>query len=99
MLPDSAADYPRVLLITDRCSTRAYASSTGYKVSTQGNKGGAGAAIRFPHRDPMDSKRHNDTCEGGACFDTPGNSAHELNPFFLGKYFGVGSSVDCGNSV
>jgi hypothetical protein len=99
VLPDSAADYPRVLIITDRCSTRAFASSSGYKVTTQGNKGGAGAAIRFPHRDPMDTKRHNDTCEGGACFDTPGNIAHELNHFFLGKYFGVGSSVDCGDSV
>lgn len=99
VLPDSAADYPRVLLITDRCADRAWASSSGFKVTTQGNKGDAGAVIRFPHRNPMDSKRHNDTCEGGACFDTPGNIAHELNHFFLGKYFGVKSSVDCGNSV
>ncbi len=99
VLPDSAADYPRVLIITDRCSTRAYAKSSGYKVTTQGNKGKAGAAIRFPHRNPNDTKRHNDTCEGGACFDTPGNIAHELNHFFLGRYFGVSSSVDCDDSV
>lgn len=99
VLPDSAAHYHRVVLITGRCDTRAWASSSGFKVTTQGNKGWAGAAIRFPHRGPTDVKRHNDTCEGGACFDTPGNIAHELNHFFLGKYFGVGSSVDCGNSV
>ena len=98
VLPDSAADYPRVLIITDMCRTRARATGS-YQVTTDGNKGEGGNAILVPHRTPTGPEVHNDTCEGGACFDTPGNIAHELNHFFLSRYFGVGSSVDCGNKV
>lgn len=97
VLPDSGNDYPRVLIITDICNTRAWCGGN-FAVNTESDKGEGGTVIRIPHRPPADVKRHNDSCEGGACYDTPSNIAHELNHFFLGTYFGVSSGTDCGKS-
>jgi hypothetical protein len=99
VLPDSAADYTKVLIITDMCRSRARATGNGYQVTTEGNKGEGGRAILIPHRNPAGPEVHNDTCEGGACFDTPGNIAHELNHFFLAAYFGVSSGTDCSKAL
>lgn len=99
VLPDSANDYTRVLIITDQCRSRARATESGYKVTTQGNKGEEGHAVLIPHRNPTGPEKHNDTCEGGACFDTPGNIAHELNHFFLFGYFGFRTGTDCDKGI
>ena len=97
VLPDSASDFPRVLIIVQQCRTRARATG-GYKVTTQGDKGEGGDAILIPHRNPSGPERHNDTCEGGACYDAPSNIGHELNHFFLSRYFGYASGTDCAKS-
>ena len=55
VLPGSASNYTRVLIITNACTDdRSYYTST-YEVTTDSNKGERGSVIRLGHRDPADS--------------------------------------------
>lgn len=97
VLPDSASDFPRVLLVSDACRSGSVHNST-FAITTDDNKGEGGNVIRLAHRDPGGSSNHNASCEGGGCFDNPSNLHHELNHFFLSRYYGFGSDLDCGGS-
>jgi hypothetical protein len=97
VLPNSASDYPRVLMISDACRSGSVHNSS-FSVTTDANKGEGTNVIRLAHRDPSGSSNHNKSCEGNGCFDNPSNIHHELNHFFLKRYYGVGSDLDCGSS-
>jgi hypothetical protein len=95
VLPSSAANYPRVLMITDACRSGSVHNSS-YSVTTDDNKGEGTNVIRLAHRDPAGASNHNAACESGGCFDNPSNIHHEMNHFFMKRYYGVGSDLDCG---
>lgn len=95
VLPSSASNFPRVLIITDACRSGSVHNSS-YQVTTDDNKGEGTNVIRLAHRDPGGSSNHNAACEGGGCFDNPSNLHHEMNHFFLKRYYSVGSDLDCG---
>jgi hypothetical protein len=95
VLPGSASNYKRVLIIANACRSGSVHNSS-YKVTTESNKGEGGPVIRLAHRNPANASNHNAACQGGGCFDNPSNLAHELNHFFLKAYYGVGSDLDCG---
>lgn len=97
VLPGSASDYPRVLIITDACRTGSVHNSS-YAVTTEDDKGEGTNVIRLAHRNPSGTSNHNAACQGGGCFDNPSNLQHELNHFFLKRYYGVGSDLDCGSA-
>ncbi|MDJ0864683.1 MAG: hypothetical protein QNK03_01150 [Myxococcota bacterium] len=97
VLPSSASNFPRVLIITDACRSGSVHNSS-YDVTTDDNKGEGTNVIRLAHRNPGGSSNHNAGCQGGGCFDNPSNIAHELNHFYLKRYYGVGSGLDCGSS-
>jgi hypothetical protein len=97
VLPGSANDYARVLIITDACRAGSVHNSS-YQVTTEDNKGEGTNVIRLAHRNPGGSSNHNAACEGGGCFDNPSNLQHELNHFYLKRYYGVDSDLDCGAS-
>lgn len=97
VLPNSASNYPRVLMITDACRSGSVHNSS-FAVTTDGNKGEGTNVIRLAHRNPSGSSNHNASCQGGGCFDNPSNIHHEMNHFFLKRYYGVGSDLDCGSS-
>ena len=94
VLPDSANDYPRVLIVTDACRAGSVHNSS-YAVTTDGDKGEGTNVIRLAHRNPGGSSTNNAACEGGGCFDNPSNLQHEMNHFFLKRYYDVGSDLDC----
>lgn len=98
VLPGSASNYPRVLMITDACRSGSVHNSS-YDVTTEDNKGEGTNVIRLAHRNPAGSSNHNAACEGGGCFDNPSNIQHEMNHFFLKRYYDVGSDLDCGSAV
>lgn len=97
VLPSGAANYHRVLIITDACRSGSVHNSS-YQVTTDDDKGERTNVIRLAHRNPAGPSNHNAGCQGGACFDNPSNIAHELNHFFLKRYYGVGSDLDCGSA-
>ncbi|MBX3300907.1 MAG: hypothetical protein KF693_01700 [Nitrospira sp.] len=97
VLPGSANNYPRVLIITDACRDGSVHNST-YKVTTEDDKGEGTNVIRLAHRNPSGNSNHNAACEGGGCFDNPSNLQHELTHFFLKRYYDVGSDLDCGSA-
>jgi hypothetical protein len=97
VLPGSSSSYPRVLMISDACRSGSVHNSS-YAVTTDDNKGEGTNVIRLAHRDPSGSSNHNSSCQGNGCFDNPSNMHHELNHFFLNRYYGVGSDLDCGSS-
>ena len=95
VLPASASDFPRVLIVTDACRSGSVHNAS-YAVTTDDNKGEGTNVIRLAHRNPAAGSNHNAACEGGGCFDNPSNLHHEMNHFFLNRYYGVGSDLDCG---
>jgi hypothetical protein len=97
VLPSSASNFPRVLIITDSCRSGSVHNST-YQVTTDDNKGEGTNVIRLAHRNPSGPSNHNAACEGGGCFDNPSNLHHEMNHFFLKRYYNVGSDLDCGSA-
>ena len=97
VLPSSASNFHRVLIITDACRSGSVHNSS-YSVTTDDNKGEGTNVIRLAHGDPAGSSNHNAACQGGGCFDNPSNLHHELNHFYLKRYYGVGSDLDCGSS-
>jgi hypothetical protein len=94
VLPDSAADFPRVLIISDACRSGSVHNAS-FAVTTEDNKGEGTNVIRLAHRNPGAGSNHNASCEGGGCFDNPSNLHHEMNHFFLRRYYDVGSDLDC----
>ena len=92
VLPNSASNYPRVLIITNACRDGSVHNSS-YSVTTDDNKGEGGNVIRLAHR--FGSSNHNKACESGGCVDNPSNIHHELNHFYLKRYYDVGSDLDC----
>lgn len=97
VLPGSASDYPRVLLIADACRSGSVHNAS-FSVSTDDDKGEGTNVIRLAHRNPAGASNHNASCEGGGCFDNPSNLHHELNHFFLRRYYEFGSDLDCGGA-
>ena len=97
VLPGSGADYPRVLMITDACRSGSIHNSS-FDVTTDDDKGEGTNVIRIAHRNPAGPSNHNAACEGGGCFDNPSNLHHEMNHFFLKRYYDVGSDLDCGGA-
>lgn len=95
VLPDSASDFARVLIVADACRSGSVHNSS-YDITTEDNKGEGTNVIRLAHRNPSGSSNHNAACEGGGCFDNPSNLHHEMNHFFLKRYYDVGSDLDCG---
>lgn len=98
VLPGSASDYPRVLIISDACENRSWYNSV-FAVTTDDDKGEGGDVIRLAHNNPAGPSDNNAACQGGGCFDNPGNLHHELNHFYLNRYHDVGSDLDCGSAV
>lgn len=94
VLPDSAADFPRVLIISDACRAGSVHNAS-FAVTTDDNKGEGTNVIRLAHRNPGAGSNHNASCEAGGCFDNPSNLHHEMNHFFLRRYYDVGSDLDC----
>lgn len=92
VLPGSANNYPRVLIITNACRSGSVHNSS-YAVTTEDNKGEGTNVIRLAHR--FGSSNHNKACESGGCVDNPSNIHHELNHFYLKRYHDVGSDLDC----
>ena len=97
VLPGSASDYPRVLMISDACRSGSVHNAS-FAVTTDDNKGEGTNVIRIAHRNPAGPSNHNAACEGGGCFDNPSNLHHEMNHFFLKRYYDVGSDLDCGGA-
>ncbi|HEY3177740.1 MAG TPA: hypothetical protein VGL25_02535 [Casimicrobiaceae bacterium] len=97
VLPGSANDYSRVLMITDACRSGSVHNAS-FAVTTEDDKGEGTNVIRIAHRNPAGSANHNAACEGGGCFDNPSNLHHEMNHFFLKRYYDVGSDLDCGGA-
>lgn len=95
VLPDSASDFPRVLIVTDTCRSGSVHNAS-LDVTTEDDKGEGTNVIRLAHRNPAGSANHNAACEGGGCFDNPSNLHHEMNHFFLRRYYDFGSDLDCG---
>lgn len=95
VLPDSAGDFPRVLIVTDTCRSGSIHNSV-FDVTTEDDKGEGTNVIRLAHRNPTGNATHNAACEGGGCFDNPSNLHHEMNHFFLKRYYDFGSDLDCG---
>ena len=94
VLPDSASDFPRVLMISDACRSGS-AHNSSFAVTTDDDKGEGTDVIRIAHRNPAGPANHNFACEGGGCFDNPSNLHHEMNHFYLSRYYGFGSDLDC----
>lgn len=94
VLPASARDYPRVLVVSNNCQTRS-SHSASFEISTDDDKGEGTNVIRLAHRNPSGSSTHNAACEAGGCFDNPSNLHHEMNHFFLRRYYDFGSDLDC----
>jgi hypothetical protein len=97
VLPGAASNYPRVLMITDACRSGSVHNSS-YRVTTEDEKGEGTNVIQVAHRNPTGSSGHNWACQGGGCFDNPSNLQHEMNHFYLKRYYEVGSDLDCGGA-
>ncbi|SER18713.1 hypothetical protein SAMN04244573_03050 [Azotobacter beijerinckii] len=99
VLPSSASDYPRVLIISNACTeeNRSWYNAA-FAVTTDDDKGEGGGVIRLAHKDPAGSSDSNAGCQGGGCFVNPSELHHELNHFYLRRYHAVDSDLDCGGS-
>ncbi len=95
-LPSNAANFDRVLIVTNACQSGS-SHSRNLSMTTVGGKGQGINVIRLANR--SGSSTHNAACESGHCFDNPNNIAHELNHFFLWEYFDVSSDLDCDAGV
>lgn len=98
LLPSSASDYPKVLVVTNSCRSGSV-HHDNYAITTENNKGEGTNVIRLAHRTPSASSNRNASCEDGSCFDNPSNLHHELNHFYMKRYLGVGSNIDCSGGV
>ena len=97
VLPASADDFPRVLMISDACRSGSVHNAS-FAVTTEDDKGEGTNVIRIAHRNPAGPSNDNAACEAGGCFDNPSNLHHEMNHFFLKRYYDVGSDLDCGGA-
>jgi hypothetical protein len=107
-LPNNAADYPRVLLITNSCNSGVGVHNSSFSVSTYQNIGESTNTIRFPERCRSSNgscstsnysnsnSDHLYTFEGNAGYPAPGVIHHELNHFVMKRYMGIESGKDCG---
>ena len=108
MLPSSASNYPRLLMITNACiDDIGYANSAGLEVSTQHNEGEASRKVRIadmcrqatPAAPPatMRTARAATTrrATARAAWRRPASSTTRSTTTSLAQFFGVGSSLDC----
>jgi len=77
VLPGSASDYPKVLMITNACRSGSVHNSS-FSVTTEDNKGEGTNVIRLAHRNPA-----------GPSFGTLGTAVPHA---FWHNYYGVGYS-------
>lgn len=111
VLPSSAADYPRLLMVTNACiDDIGYASGSSLAVTVQHNEGENARKVRIADMcragnagcsasDYADGKGgHYASCDGTGCMATPSIIHHEINHYILSQFFGVGSSLDCSTS-
>lgn len=103
VLPSSAANYPRVLIVNNACLAFAGLHSSSFGVTTLGDVGEGTNVVRLPHlcrRGNPDctptGSSHTASCEGDGCYSSAGLIHHELNHFVMKRYFGIGSGIDCG---
>jgi len=108
VLPASASDYDRALFIANACIDDVGLANSSFAVTTQHNEGEGDYKLRLvdgcrsgnANCDSSDyapsNSNHYITCEGNGCNPAPSVVHHEIIHFILGKYFGVGSSLDCG---
>jgi hypothetical protein len=107
VLPNSAADYPQALIITNACEDGVGVHSSSFSVTTYQNIGEGINTIRLPERCrstndncsssdyDASSSDHIYTYEGNAGYSSPSVIHHELNHFVMKRYFGIGSGQDC----
>ena len=74
VLPDSANDYPRVLIVTDACRGGSVHNSS-YAVTTDGDKGEETNVIRLVTR--IRRQLPNAACEGGGSSTTQQSPARD----------------------
>jgi hypothetical protein len=110
VLPDDAADYPKVTIITNACIDDIGYANSSLDVTIQHNEGEAEGKVRLAdlcragNPQCAESDYEDDlsgsfrTCEGGGCHPTPSVIHHEINHRVLGGMFGIGSGLDCGAS-
>ncbi len=108
VLPSSAANYPKLLMVTNACiDDIGYASGSGLAVTVQHNEGEGSRKVRIADAcragnagcaasDYSAGKGgHYASCDGTGCMATPSIIHHEINHYILAQFFGVGSSIDC----
>ncbi len=107
VLPASASDYPRALIIANACEDGVGWHSSSFAVTTLNSVGEGINTIRLPERcrssngscaasDYAGSNSGNSyTFEGNAGYSTPGVIHHELNHFVMKRYFDIGSGLNC----
>lgn len=111
VLPSSASNYPRVLMIVNACiDDIGYASGSGLAVSVQNNLGENLRKIRLADgcrqgtglctADLYSAGRggHYSSCDGLGCNPTPSVIHHEINHYVMAQFFGIGSGLDCSTS-
>ena len=108
VLPSSASNYPRVLMVVNACiDDIGYANGSGLKITVQHNEGESSRKIRVQDlcrlgngscssSDVAKRGNHYASCDGLGCYATPSITHHEINHYVLAQFFGVGSSLDCG---
>jgi hypothetical protein len=111
VLPASASDYPRALIIANSCNDGVGVHNSSFAVTTLNNVGEGINTIRLPERcrstngscassDYASSNSGNTyTFEGNAGYSTPGVIHHEINHFVMKRYFDIGSGLDCSSGV
>jgi hypothetical protein len=110
VLPASAADYPKITLLTNACIDDIGYANSSLAVTIHLNEGEAEGKVRLADQcregnpqcaesdyDPANSSSFR-TCEGGGCHPSPSVIHHEINHRVLGGMFGIGSSLDCAAS-
>ena len=107
VLPSSASNYPRALIIVNACEDGVGWHSSSFPVTTLNNVAEGINTIRLPERcrstnancapgDYASSNSDNSyTFEGNAGYSVPGVVHHELNHFVMKRYFGIGAGLDC----
>lgn len=111
VLPSSASNYPRVLMIVNACiDDIGYASSASLAVSVQNNLGENLRKIRIADACRQGSGLctsnlysngrggHYASCDGLGCMATPSIIHHEINHYIMAQFFGIGSGLDCSAS-
>lgn len=111
VLPSSAADYPRALIIANSCNDGVGVHNSSFSVTTLNSVGEGINTIRLPERcrstngscasaDYASSNSgHIYTFEGNAGYSAPGVIQHEINHFVMKRYFDIGSGLDCSSGV